>query len=167
MNINALTPKIDIKHAGFQLIEVMVAVLILGVAFGSIILMSVSSSSNLQKSADLLMAISLSQLVMEKTKSLPYELIESSDFIKLYKNGNSSIDLFSKFEALDDQVYGIEKEKLPNLYQQLQSMDYQYSIEVEKVENSKDSKLIQVIIQWTNRGNQLKYQLNGYISKRV
>ncbi|PCJ20109.1 MAG: hypothetical protein COB02_05785 [Candidatus Cloacimonadota bacterium] len=159
--------KLKSKQSAFQLVEVMIALVILGIAFGSLILLSTSSSGNLRKSADLLMAISLAQLVMEKSKSLPYDLIDDSDFSKIYQDNNSNSGIFNQFEALDDKIYAIEKEELPNLYKQLQSMDYQYKIEVEKVNNSVDSKLIQVTIQWINKGNQLQYQLNGYLSKRV
>lgn len=149
---------------GFQLIEVMVAVVILGIAFGSLIMLSMGSSKQLQKSADLLMAISLSQLIMEKNKALPYNLIETTTFTKIYGD-NSGV--FSKFEALEGKVYPINEGSTPDLYKQLQSMDYQYQLEVEKVADTADSKLIQVTIKWTNRGNELSYQLNGYLSKRV
>lgn len=149
---------------GFQLIEVMVAVVILGIAFGSLIMLSMGSSKQLQKSADLMMAISLSQLVIEKTKALPFDLIENSDFTKIY---DDSSGMFSQFEALDAKVYSINSKDIPSLYKQLQSMDYQYKIDVERVTDTADSKLIQVTIKWTNRGNELSYQLNGYLSKRV
>ncbi|MCO4782434.1 MAG: type II secretion system protein [Candidatus Cloacimonetes bacterium] len=152
---------------GFQLIEVMVAVVILGIAFGSLIMLSMGSSKQLQKSADLLMAISLSQLVMEKSKALPYGLIDSVAFTKVYKGSSGTSGLFDQFEALDGKSYSIDDKNTPALYKQLQSMNYQYKIEVEKIDNTADSKFIQVTIQWTNKGNILSYQLNGYLSKRV
>jgi Tfp pilus assembly protein PilV len=159
--------KIFNKTKGFQLMEVMVAVVILGITFGSIIMLSMGSSKQLQKSADLLMAISLSQLVMEKSKALPYNLIESVAFTKVYQKSGNDSGLFNQFEALDGKIYSINEESTPSLYKQLQSMDYQFKIDVEKVTDTIDSKLIQVTIKWSNKGNDLSYKLNGYLSKRV
>ena len=154
-----------IKKSGFSLIEAVIALIILGIAFGSVIFLSISSSQQLHKSADVLLAISLAQVIMEKSKSKSYDLIEDSEFQSFLDLKDSN--LFKEFEVSENQIYSIDEKKSANLYKQLQSMKYQYKIEVEELQNTVNSKLIQVVVQWENKGNSLNFQLNGYISKRV
>ena len=160
---------LKVKRAGFQIVEVIVASSILLVVVGGVVAISVASGRTLDKSADVLIAISLAQLTMDKVLGSNYELI--TDDSKTYSIYSES-EAMGTFHPLVEFQSGVPSEPLDqttqSMIKQMTELNIRYQVRVTEVypPNAFAIKQVLVTIFWNNSGNTLEYKLSGYLSKK-
>lgn len=154
---------------GFQLIEIVVGVSILAVAFGAVISISVTSSRGMRRGGDLLVAIALAQLTMDKILCKPFSSIQPEGWQSFHEgDGRSPGSEFSRFEVVPPLLEtAVNSDNLPGLYKQFQTLDYQYKIDVSTPGTTSDLLSVLITIRWQNRGNTYDYKLTGYRAKAI
>lgn|GEM_PF-1975377 len=159
-------------QSGFQILEVIIAASILLIVVGSVIALSITSSRTIQKSADVLFAISLAQLTMEKVLGQPYDQIsDDMTLYRLYANqgGGGAIDPFLDFQPENSAPNPTgETSQMDSLLRQISDLNMQYQVRVTELgpPDAYSSKQVLVVISWENSGNTLEYKLSGFISKK-
>ena len=156
---------------GFQFIEVVVAVGILVIAFGSVIALSITANRGTRKSADVLFAIALAQLTMEKVHAIPYQDLtnDPTSYPVYAKSGAPVTGLYEFFEATSGQILPISKSLDEDFHKQVEGLDYHYKIGVVdlKPPQAKDCKQILITITWVNAGNTFEYKLSSLRARRT
>ena len=156
-------------HNGFQIVEVIVATSILVVVVGGVIALSVASSRTLEKSADVLFAISLAQLTMDKVLGSSYDQInDDAQTYSLYEK-DKELGIFNPLEEFRTQDTSDFSDQLPqSLAKQITELNVRYQVRVAEVypPNAFAIKQVLVTVFWNNSGNTLEYKLSGYLSKK-
>jgi hypothetical protein len=161
------------SRSGFQILEVIMAASILLVVVGAVVALSITSSRNIRRSADVLFAISLAQLTMEKVLGNPYDQIsDDSTIYPIYKTvaGAPPGPVFENFEVPQTgSSLAIEKLNFQSLHTQVSDLQYRYQVRVTDLipPNAHASKQILVTIYWMNEGNTYEYKLSGFLSKKT
>jgi hypothetical protein len=162
------------KNKGFQLIEILIAGAILVVAVGSVIALSFTASSGLKRSADVLFAVSLARLSLEKVLATPYDdLLDDGALYPIYEaasgTGSPPGPLFQNFESSPtNTAQTIRVSNYPDLNPQVENLNFRYQINVTELlpPEAKAIKQVLVTIYWDNKGNTYNYKLIGFTSKR-
>lgn len=154
---------------GFQLIEIVIGAGILAVSLGAVISISVTSSRGMRRSGDLLVAISLAQLTMDKVLSKPFFKIQPCGWKPFHDDKTIGPgEEFLRFETMPPLTEtSVNKEYLPGLYRQFQNLDYQYKIDVDALSTSSDLLSVLITVRWQNSGNTYDYKLTGYRAKAI
>ncbi len=162
------------NRKGFQLVEILIAGVILVVAVGSVVALSLTASSGLRKSADVLFAVSLARLSLEKVLSLPYnDLLDDGALYPIYEaasgTGSPPGPLFEKFETGNSSAtQSIRVADYPDLNLQVEALNFRYQVNVTELSppDAQAIKQVLITIYWDNKGNTYNYKLIGFSSKR-
>jgi hypothetical protein len=123
----------------------------------------------MRRGGDLLVAIALAQLAMDKVLCKPFNDIHSEGWQSLHEgDGRVPGTEFARFEVVPPLLETpVNHDNLPGLYKQFQTLDYQYKIDVSTPGATSDLLSVLITIRWHNRGNTYDYKLTGYRAKAI